>query len=94
MAHRLRLRFHRSARAFVTTLEFTMAEISQFRSKIDRRRKPAPEVSLAIEHNVCGDTDLRKLIDSWIVPKMIDDWMARTDARPDPPPTDDNGERL
>lgn len=71
-----------------------MAEILQFRAKIGRRRKPRPEVSLAIEQSVCGDAGLRNLIDSWIVPKMIDDWIARTDARPDPPPTDDNGERL
>jgi hypothetical protein len=94
VAHRLRLRFPRAARVFVTTFEFTMAEILQFRATIGRRRKACPEVSLAIEQNICGDADPRNLIDSWIVPKMINDWIARTDARPDPQPTDDNGERL
>jgi hypothetical protein len=71
-----------------------MAEILQFRSKCGRRRKPRPEVALAAEHNICKDADIRNLIDAWIVPKMIDDWIARTDAHPDPPPSDDNGERL
>lgn len=71
-----------------------MAQILQFRSKPGRRRKPRPEVSLAIEKNICGDADLRNLIDTWIVPKMIDDWIARTDANPDSPPSEDNGEHL
>ena len=71
-----------------------MAEIFQFRSKPVRRRKARPEVSLAIEQSVCNDADLRNLIDTWIVPKMIDDWIARTAPRSDPLRTEDNGERL
>jgi hypothetical protein len=71
-----------------------MAKVLHFRSKPGRQRDSLPEVSLAIEKNICGDADLRNLIDTWIVPKMIDDWIARTDANPDPSPSEDNGEHL
>jgi hypothetical protein len=71
-----------------------MAEILQFGSKHGRRRKPTTEVGLAIEKNLYSDADLRNLIDTWIVPKMIDDWIARTGTRPEPLPTEDNGDLL
>lgn len=68
-----------------------MAEILQFRSKRGRRRKAPLEVSLAVEQNICSDADLRNLIDVWIVPKMVEDWVAHAHAIK-AVSTDDNGE--
>ena len=66
-----------------------MADIIKFRSKTPRRKSRA-EVSLGIEKDICNARDLRNLIDGWIVPKMVDDWIeqAKLDAKPQA--TEDN----
>jgi hypothetical protein len=69
-----------------------MAEIVQIRSKRGRR-KPLPEVSLAIKNDICKDADLRNLVETWIVPKLIEDWLKRDAANTDAPPNEDNGEQ-
>jgi hypothetical protein len=66
-----------------------MAKIIELRSGQNRKSRQ-PEVSLAVEADLCKDVDLRNLIDVWIVPKMVDEWMSQTGAKP--VANDDNGE--
>jgi hypothetical protein len=46
-------------------------------------------VSLTVEADLSNDVDLRNLIDDWIVPKMVDEWISQTGAKP--LANDDNG---
>jgi hypothetical protein len=66
-----------------------MAKVIELRSRRQRNARQ-PEVSLAVEADLCKDVDLRNLIDDWIVPKMVDEWISQTGAQP--PANDDNGE--
>ena len=69
-----------------------MAKIVEFRRK-PRRHSAGNQPALAVDIALCQDIHLRNLIDSWIVPKLVDDWMDQT-AGTDPPENDDNGEHL
>jgi hypothetical protein len=68
-----------------------MAKIIELREQ-QRRKSRHPEGSLAIKAELCSDVHLRNLIDNWIVPKMIDDWMNRSEPDAKPTETKDNGE--
>ena len=69
-----------------------MAKIVEFRREPCRRGTRCHPVDLAIEGSVWEDTRLRNLIDDWIVPKLVDDWMSQIED-PDPCASKDNGER-
>jgi hypothetical protein len=58
-----------------------MAKIIELRSRQPRKSRQ-PEVSLVVETDLCKDVDLRNLIDDWIVPKMVDEWISQTGAKP------------
>lgn len=66
-----------------------MAKIVEFRKR-QGRKHPHPEVSLAVDADLCNDVHIRNLIDDWIVPKMVDEWICQTGANP--LANDDNGE--
>ena len=67
-----------------------MAKLIELRSKL-RRQRTRPPVSLVVEGELC-DADLRNLIDSWIVPKMVDEWIGQLEGDAGPVANEDNGE--
>jgi len=66
-----------------------MGDLVKFRPK--RQREPA---KLAFTDGVYDDTDLRSLIDNWIVPTLVDDWIARVQGAPESGAHKDDGEHL
>lgn len=56
-----------------------------------RGRPPKPEVSLEVVDEPCTEEGLRNLIDEWLVPMLVDEWLKRfqLEEQADQP---DNGE--
>jgi hypothetical protein len=70
-----------------------MAKIVEFRRKARRRGARRRTVALAaVDTTLCEDIHLRNLIDGWIVPKLVDDWMSQP-TDPDSHGNADNGEQ-
>jgi hypothetical protein len=63
-------------------------------AKLRCQQSRRASVSLAVENEVYDDMTLRRLIDSWIVPKMVDDWLSLTDQHANSCTGEDNGEQL
>jgi hypothetical protein len=70
-----------------------MAKIVQFRSRLKRREQHrSVDLDIAADSEIMSGANLRNLIDSWIVPKLVDEWMDQA-ASPDSHANDDNGEQ-
>jgi hypothetical protein len=69
-----------------------MAKIVEFRQRAHRHSTRPEPVALAVDKPLCGDVHLRNLIDSWIVPKLVDEWMNQP-TDPDSDANEDNGEQ-
>ena len=70
-----------------------MAEIIQLDGRVRRpRHQRSVDLAIASEKEVFSGSNLRNLIDSWIVPKLVDDWMNEP-TDPVSRPNEDNGEQ-
>jgi hypothetical protein len=47
---------------------------------------------VVVTGQIAKEADLRNLIDDWIVPKIVEDWMTQSEANVKPLETEDNGE--
>lgn len=71
----------------------SMPKVVQFGVKGQRRGKhPSTDLSVSSAAAIFPEADLRNLIDSWIVPKLVDEWMNQT-ADTERDANDDNGEQ-
>ena len=68
-----------------------MAKVVELRAS-KRRKSRQPEVSVVVQADLHKGVHLRNLIDDWIVPKMVEDWMNRNEPDAKPTETEDNGE--
>jgi hypothetical protein len=72
-----------------------MGKLFQLREASHPQRKRCRSVDLVISpsNEIYSGADLRNLIDSWVVPKMIDDWFGLSETNLDSTTEEDNGEQ-
>ena len=50
-----------------------------------------PEADLEIGSEFCDDAAVKQLIDAWLVPRLVDEWLANDDPATQPTQPEDNG---
>lgn len=70
-----------------------MGKLYQLSERSHPRGCPGVDLVTSPSNEICSGADLRNLIDSWIVPKLIDDWFGRSDADLNATTEEDNGEQ-
>jgi hypothetical protein len=68
-----------------------MIEPAQLRLR-QRRRLQTPQASVVVDGELSDDPICRNLVNDWIVPHLVDEWIKQTQCA-ESTETGDNGER-
>jgi hypothetical protein len=69
-----------------------MGEVVQLGPRARRQKHGSTDLDLSSKRKILSGESLRNLIDSWIVPKLVDEWMNQP-AKPGSDSNEDNGEQ-
>lgn len=68
-----------------------MAKIIELRPRARQPKSGHPAASLAVKGELCDDTAMKRIIDSWLVPQLVDQWLANGEPLAQPNEPEDNG---